>query len=190
MVDIVLDSEELIVLGGPSQVSVQVDLGGDGDRGSIFVVDSSEPNSITNSETNEISGITVQAFDMYINTQNKKMYQYVVGDGGALIWVEILSIIPNTYSVNKTVTFSSGEGTISDIAVTSIVDSGSTSGLTSANFNVQYSILGSSPIASSVSVSNPSGGNLPINLYATEFDGTTWSDLSGSKSVHLLITVV
>ncbi len=188
MVDIVLDSEELTVLGGPSQVSVQVDLGSEGDRGSIFVVDSSEPNSIT--EDNVISGVTVQAFDMYINTQNKKMYQYVVGDGGALVWVEILSIIPNTYSVNKTVTFSSGEATISDIAVTSIVDSGSVSGLTAANFNVQYSILGSSPIASSISVSNPSGGNLPINLYATEFDGTTWSDLSGSKSVHLFITVV
>ena len=188
MVDIVLDSEELTVLGGPSQVSVQVDLGGDGDRGSIFVVDSSEPNSIT--EDNVISGVTVQAFDMYINTQNKKMYQYVVGDGGSLAWVEILSIIPNTYSVNKTVTFTSGEATISDIAVTSIVDSGSTSGLTAANFNIQYSILGSSPIASSVSVSNPTSGNLPINLYASQFDGTTWSDLSGSKVVHLFITVV
>lgn len=188
MVDIVLDSEELTVLGGPSQVSVQVDLGGDGDRGSIFVVDSSEPNSIT--EENVISGVTVQAFDMYINTQTKKMYQYVVGDGGTLVWVEILSIIPNTYSVNKTVTFTNGEATISDIAVTSIVDSGSTSGLTAANFNIQYSILGSSPIASSVSVSNPTSGNLPINLYASQFDGTTWSDLSGSKVVHLFITVV
>jgi hypothetical protein len=188
MVDIVLDSEELTVLGGPSQVSVQVDLGAEGDRGSIFIVVSSDPTSLT--ENNELEGNVLQAFDMCINTQNKKMYQYVPGDGGALVWVEILSIIPNTYSVNKTVTFSNGEATISNIAVTSIVDSGSVSGLTAANFNVQYSILGSSPIASSISVSNPSSGNLPINLYATEFDGTTWSDLSGSKSVHLFITVV
>jgi hypothetical protein len=188
MVDIVLDSEELIVLGGPSQVAVQVDLGGDGDRGSIFVVGSSEPNSIT--DDNVISGITVQSFDMYINTQNKKMYQYVAGDGGLLTWVEVLSLIPNTYSVNKAVTFSDGEATISDILIANIVDTGSTSGLTAANFNVQYSIVGSAPIASSISVSNPSAGALPITLYGSEFDGTTWSDLSGSKTVHLLITVV
>ncbi len=188
MVDIVLDSEELIVLGGPSQVAVQVDLGPDGDRGSIFVVDSSEPNSIT--EDNVISGITVQAFDMYINTQNKKMYQYVAGDGGLLTWVEVLSLIPNTYTANKAVTFSDGEATLSDILIANIVDTGSTSGLTAADFNVQYSIVGSAPIASSISVSNPSAGALPITLYGSEFDGTTWSDLSGSKTVHLLITVV
>jgi len=188
MVDIVLDSDELTVLGGPSQVSVQVDIGAEGDRGSIFVVDSSEPNSIT--VDNVISGVAVQAFDMYINTQDKKMYQYIAGDGGTLTWTEILSLIPNTYSVNKSVTFNDGDATVSNIALTDIVDSGSVSGLTAANFNVQYSILGSAPIASSISVSNPSGGNLPITFHASEFDGTTWSDVSGSKTIHIFITVV
>lgn len=188
MVDILLDSEELTVLGGPSQVAVQVDLGADGDRGSFFVVDSVEPNTIT--EDNVINGITVQAFDMYINTQNRKLYQYVAGDGGTLTWVETLSLVPNTYSINKNVTFVSGEATISDIAITSIVDTGNTSGLTAGNFNVQYSIVGSAPIASSISVSSPTAGKLPISIYASEFDGTTWSDVAGSKTVHLLITVV
>lgn len=188
MVDIVLDSEELTVLGGPSQVAVQVDLGPDGDRGSIFVVDSSEPNSITNN--NVISGITVQSFDMYINTSNRKMYQYIPGDGGNLTWVEVLSLIPNTYKVNKLVTFANGETTISDISISSIVDTGSTSGLSSSNFNVQHSIVGSAPSASSISVSNPSAGKLPITIYAAEFNGTSWTPMSGSKTVHLLITVV
>jgi hypothetical protein len=188
MVDIVLDSDELTVLGGPSQVAVQVDIGAEGDRGSIFVVGSSEPNSIT--DENEISGVSVQAFDMYIDTQTKKMYQYIAGDGGALTWTEVVSLVPNTYSVNRSVTFVNGDATVSNIALTDIIDSGSVSGLTSANFNVQYSILGSSPIASSISVSNPSGGNLPITFHASEFDGTTWSDVSGSKTIHILITVV
>jgi hypothetical protein len=186
MVDIVLDSEELVVLGGPSQVAVQVDLGGDGDRGSIFVVGSSEPNSITSG--NIISGITVQSFDMYINTQNKKMYQYIAGDGGTLTWIEVLSIIPNTYSVNKSVTFTNGDGMISDIALTSITED--STGMTAGNFNVQHSIIGSAPIASAISVSNPSAGKLPITVHASEFDGTDWNDLSGSRTVHLLITVV
>jgi hypothetical protein len=188
MVDIILDSEELTVLGGPSQVAVQVDLGAEGDRGSIFVVDSSEPNSIT--EENVISGVTVQAFDMYINTSNRKMYQYVSGDGGTLNWVEVLSLMPNNYSVNKTVTFSNGVGTISDIALSSIVTLGSTSGMTASNFNVQHSIVGSAATASSISVSNPASGKLPITIYGADFDGTNWNKLSGSKTVHLLITVV
>lgn len=188
MVDIVLDSDELTVLGGPSQVAVQVDIGAEGDRGSIFVIDTSEPNSIT--VDNVISGVTVQTFDMYINTQSKKMYQYVAGDGGVLTWTEVVDLIPNTYSVNKSVSFLNGDATISDIAVASIVDSGAVSGLTAGNFNVQYSILGSDPIASSISISNPSGGNLPITLHAAEYDGTTWEGLNGSKTVHLLITVV
>ncbi len=188
MVDIVLDSDELTVLGGPSQVSVQVDLGADGDRGSIFVVGTSEPNSIT--LNNVISGVTVQAFDMYINTQNKKMYQYVAGDGGTLNWVEVISLIPNTYSTNRTITFNEGQATISDISINSIVTTGSLSSPTAANFNVQYSILGNTPIASSISVSNPASGKLPISIYGREFDGTTWNNLSGTKTVHLLITVV
>jgi hypothetical protein len=187
MVDIVLDSEELIVLGGPSQVAVQVDLGGDGDRGSIFIIVSSEPNSLTN-ENNELEGNTLQPFDMCINTQNKKMYQYIAGDGGTLTWVEVLSIIPNTYSVNKSVTFTNGDGTISDIALTSITED--STGMTAGNFNVQHSIIGSAPIASAVSVSNPSAGKLPITVHASEFDGTDWNDLSGARTVHLLITVV
>ncbi len=188
MVDIILDSEDLTVLGGPSQVSVQVDIGAEGDRGSIFVVDSEEPNSIT--EDNVISGINVQAFDMYIDTQTKKMYQYIAGDGGTLTWTEVVSLVPNTYSVNKSVTFVDGDATVSNIALTDIVDSGSVSGLTAANFNVQYSILSSAPIASSISVSNPSNGNLPITFHAAEFDGTAWADIDGSKTIHILITVV
>jgi hypothetical protein len=194
VVDIVLDSEELTVLGGPSQVSVQVDLGADGDRGSIFLVGSGLP--VTDQETNILigTGIIVQPFDVYINTQNKKMYQYILADGGTPTWVEFLSIIPNNYSINKTAVFTEdGETTISDISINDIVDSNfisQISSLTSANFNVQCSIVGSLPIASSVSVSNPTGGNLPITLSAIEFDGTTWSNLSGEKTVHLFITVV
>jgi hypothetical protein len=62
--------------------------------------------------------------------------------------------------------------------------------MTAGNFNVQHSIIGSAPIASAVSVSNPSAGKLPITVHASEFDGTDWNDLSGSRTVHLLITVV
>lgn len=188
MVDIVLDSAELTVLGGPSEVAVQVDIGATGTRGSIFVVGTSEPNSITSN--NVISGITVQIFDMYIDTLTRKMYQYVAGDGGSLSWVETVTIIPNFYAVNKSVDFSNGSGSIDDIMISNIVDSTFISGLGPENFSVQISISGSNPIASSVTVLTPSNGLLPITVKAAEFDGTTWSQLNGQKTVYVLITVV
>lgn len=192
MVDIVLDSDDLTVLGGPSTVSVQVDIGAEGDRGSIFVVGTGEPNSLT--QNNTILGVTVQAYDMYINVEKgslySKMYQYVPGDGGTLTWEPVLTLLPGSYAVNKSVTFSSGSASISDIAVADIVDLESISGLTASNFNVQISFDGTNSVASAVTVSNPSVGYLPIAIKAHEFNGTSWTALSGSKTVYVLITVV
>ena len=194
MVDIVLDSDELTVLGGPSQVQVEVDFGAQGDRGSVILSGSGDPNTITSNGILITSGLELQAYDMYINTQQgndyTKLYQYVASDGNALTWKQVLTLLPNMYSINKNVTFNSGTGTIGDIAVSDIADIAGVSSLTAANFNVQYSIVGSNSIASSISISNPSNGKLPISIRAHEFNGTDWSALSGSKSVHLFITVV
>jgi hypothetical protein len=118
------------------------------------------------------------------------MYQYVPGDGGVLTWEPALTLLPGSYAVKKTITFTSGSGSISDIAVADIVDLESTSGLTAANFNVQVSFDGTSPVASALTVSNPSGGFLPITINACEFDGTSWTAIDDSKTVHVLITVV
>jgi hypothetical protein len=194
MVDIVLDSDELTVLGGPSQVQVEVDFGAQGDRGSVILSGSGDPNTITTDGILITSGLELQAYDMYINTQQgndyTKLYQYVASDGNALTWKQVLTLLPNMYSINKNVTFNSGTGTIADIAITDITDISGSSSLTAANFNVQYSIIGSDSVASAISVSNPANGKLPISIKAHEFNGTTWTALSGSKAVHLFITVV
>lgn len=192
MVDIVLDTDELSVLAGPSKVSVQVDIGSEGDRGSIFVVGTGDPNTLT--LNNEILGVSVQPFDMYINAEKgnfySKLYQYVPSDGGTLQWQPTITLFPNVYSVKKTVTFTSGSTTISDISVADIADIESLSALTSDNFSVQISFAGDNVVASSFSLSSITSGKLPITIKAYEFDGTDWAALSGSKTVHILITVV
>jgi hypothetical protein len=192
MVDIVLTTDELTVLGGPSQVQVEVDLGQQGDRGSIFLAGSGEPNAKT--VNNVIDGVTVNPFDMYVNAQQgpdySNLYQYVPGDGNTLRWVPVIRMIPNSYTTRKSVTFSNGSTTISDIDIISIVGTGTTSGLTADNFAVQITVAGEKPIASAVSVSPPNNGKLPLTVKASELDGSTWSGLSGLKQVYITITVV
>ena len=51
----------------------------------------------------------------------------------------------------------------------------SSTGLTAENFNVQYSILGSNPIAASIAIPPLTNSNtiLEINMKGVEYDGST-----------------
>ena len=132
--------------------------------------------------------------DLYINSAPGSdygyLYQYVSEPGGDT-WVEVLKISPAIYSKIHTVTF--GSGTSSDIGsgtiTIPITDITAVTGLESDNFSVQYSIVNSKPMASSLYSVAVSGSNLVINLQASEYDGT-WGAFDAEVSVHLFISVV
>ena len=64
----------------------------------------------------------------------------------------------------------------------------------SENFNIQHSVVGTNPIASSISIGSVTVTNdtltLPITIKAAELSGGTWSQISDTRKVHILITVV
>lgn len=189
MADIILSSEDLVVLGGPSSINVEVDFGPTGSRGSLIYAGYGKPNLLE-------PQLDAQVFDMYINLLTSDdeylfLYQYH-NISGTDSWDPLVKIIPNTYSSNKQKTFIDGETTI-NIALANIDPSAVS--LESTNFNVQYSIVNNDkPISSTLSIGSiveDSGVlSLPLTINAIEYDGTSWSNLSGSKTVHLLITVV
>jgi len=191
MVDVLLNTEDVVVLGPPESVDVLVDIGPQGTRGSKFIVGSGEPNAQTTSGV--LLGQTLILNDMYINVSPGQnygyLYQYVSQPGGNT-WTQVLHMNPAIYSAIETVSFSSGNGSItvpiSDIVITT------GSALTASNFNVQYQIEGANPIASSVEVPALAGAgtNLVINLHAAQYSGGSWSALSGSKTVHIFISIV
>jgi hypothetical protein len=117
------------------------------------------------------------------------MYQYVSAPGGNT-WIEILKISPAIYSSVKDVPFNSGEGSvtipISEIATVSGL------ALESSRFNIQYKITGDNPISSSFVVPELSGTgvNLVIEFNAIEYDGGSWTEVSGNRDVHLFISIV
>ena len=186
MPDVVLSNDDLTVLSGPEVIELLVDIGPTGTRGSKVFVGIGNPNSVSLS--------TKILNDLYINSAPGSdygyLYQYVSEPGGDT-WVEVLKISPSIYSKNHTVTFASGtsadsgSGTI----VVPITDITAVTGLDADNFSVQYSIVNSNPLASSLTSVTISSTNLVINLQASEYDGT-WGAFDAEVLVHLFISVV
>lgn len=192
MADVLLSTEDMTVLGGPASVSVDLDFGPDGTRGSLWY---------TNSQGKPTSTLPVSnpnIFDMCINTKpGDSEYQYIYqyrSVSGSSTWVKLFKLISNTYSVNRSVTFTAGEQRI-NVPVLSIVPESVIGTITSSNFNVQYSITGNdAPLAPTMSLlpleTVDTVLSLPILFKAVEFDGSEWVDLAKTVTVHLFITVV
>ena len=191
MPDVILSNDDITVLGPPETVELLVDIGPTGQRGSQFFVGTGDPNSFTSGQT--IFSQDIYLYDMYINTAPGAdygyMYQYK-SEAGGNTWVQILKISPTLYSKRHTVGFTSGEASIT-IPISNIVTVSGTP-LTASNFNVQYSIQNTAPIASSVEIPALAGAgtNLVINLNAAKYVDSTWSNLTGEVTVHILISVI
>ena len=191
MVDVLLNTEDVVVLGPPETLDVLIDIGPQGNRGSQIIVGSGHPNDLTSSGV--ILGQTLILNDIYINTAPGAdygyMYQYISAPGGNT-WVSVLKVSPAIYSSIITVSFTSGSGSTT-IPISNIVTV-TGSPLTASNFTVQFQIEGANPIASSMEIPALAGAgtNLVINFDAIEYSGGTWSNLSGNKTVHLFISIV
>jgi hypothetical protein len=194
MAEVILSSDDLTVLGGPSVVSVDVDFGPTGDRGSQIFVGNGNPNVI------EI-GQTPKIFDLYINLLSSdpeylNYYQYQNVDG-TNVWVRLFSLVPFSKSNKEERTFTDGIATF-NIPIANIVSEIDIESVSSANFNVQYSVSGTNPIASGITVGEPSLIfdilSLPITVNAVEYvlSGETliWQPIDEDRLIDLFITMV
>jgi hypothetical protein len=185
MTDVVLSNDDITVLGPPSTIELSVDIGPQGDRGSQIFVGVGDPNTIT-------IGQPVELNDIYINTSPGAdygyMYQYRSEPGGN-VWVETLKISPTIYSKNILTTYTNGVAEIIVPINDIVIVSGAP--LEASNFNVQYSISHTNPIASSMSIpALTSGENLVIDFKAVQSTSGTWSNLSGEVITHIFISIV
>jgi hypothetical protein len=187
MTEVLLSNDDVTVFGPPSIVEVLVDIGPEGQRGSQFYVGIGNPNSVN------FGSIQIELNDLYVNTspggEYGYIYQYVAQPGGNT-WIQVLNILPSTYSVNYDVTFTAGSAE----AVIPISDILTVSGTapTAENFSVQYSIAHTSPVSSSMEIPPLAGSeeNLVINFEAIEYVGSSWSALDETVTIHINITIV
>lgn len=163
MVDVVAATSDLTVLGGPSQIQVQLDLGSPGQRGSQIYTGPGRPTDpgvfIPNTLVN----------DMFINLNPSSpeylyLYQFL-SSNGIDQWSRLFRLVPNTILVNPAVRFINGEahtvvkylgqyriirGLYFPLAAFfETVDIGN---LTPKDFNIQYNIINNNPIQSSLTV--------------------------------------
>lgn len=193
MADILLSTDDLTIFGGPETISLDLDIGPQGDRGSIIVGVLGDPR-----DTSVASTIVqdTQALDIAIDynpysTTYKTVFQKV-STGGGLQWTPLLTLKTNYYSSVKDVTAVNGILTIPPINLSEIADE---INLTSADFSIQYSI--SSPTGGPVSTSlvvndviDTPIRALPLQIKGVEYIDNSWQPMAGPKRVHLFITVV
>lgn len=194
--EIVVSTDDLTVLAPPDTVELLLDFGPTGQRGSQIFSGIGEPADFTSG--GQIFGQDLYINDYYINaapgSDYSYLYQYRTGAGGsANAWFKLIKMNPTIYSSINDIYFTDGDGTI-EIPIANIT-SISASSLSASNFSVQYSLVNSNPVASSISSMSISGTDLVINFKAAEFDGSSWSNLDSGVSpipfsAHMFITVV
>lgn len=194
MVDVLLASEDIDVIGGSSKVNLTVNSGTTGDRGSFIFVGAGDPNVSTT-----ILPETPTIYDMYINLSQQDsdylyLYQYINADG-SYIWVKLLRLVPSTYITNYIGTYNSMGAMQINVQLKDVIPLAFAGSYTSNNFNIQHTVINPAgrPVASSIEVGTialiDESLVLPLTVHAMEFTGTTWAPLVGAGSVHLLVTV-
>ena len=171
-IDVLVQAADITVLGPPTTLDVQLDIGPAGQRGSQIYVGSGLPSSATIANYS-----SVLPGDLYINvapgTNYSYLYQYVVRPGGNE-WIVVLSINPAIYRALFEVGFVAGATEIS-IPISAITTA--TAAFTVDNFAVEFSFQYTNPISASISNKAIVSSNLVLDFSAVEFDGTDWIPL-------------
>jgi hypothetical protein len=187
--DVVVNTDDLVVLAPPVTIDVGVDFGPKGQRGSTFYAGSGNPNDSTVSE-NVFGDIVIPIEgDMYINVAAGANYGWLfiynpktVGDN----WDQILRLNPPIYSRNIEKIFTSGSTTVA-IPVSDIVPPGTVISSTSS-FIVNVTPINSVPTTLTVQSKVISGSNLNIVISGIKYSGGSWSNLN-SETIDIATTI-
>lgn len=189
-IDVILESPQIAVLGGPPEINVQLNTGATGQRGSLVYVGAGLPSSSTIPV-----GTTILPGDLYINIAegqtNLWLYQYIVKPTGN-DWQAISSIgtapFGKTYEINYGST-TAGEGTVI-IPISDIINTSAS--ISANNFSVTFSFQHSNPIAASLKSKTISGStNLELLFTAREYSGGSWIPyVNATAKIAVMIKVV
>jgi hypothetical protein len=187
--DVLVNTDDLVVLAPPANIDVGIDFGPQGQRGSTFYAGSGNPNDSTVSE-NVFGDIVIPIEgDIYINIAAGANYGWLfiynpktVGDD----WDQVLRLNPPIYSRNVEETFTSGTTTMS-IPIADIVPPGTVIASVS-NYIVNLTPINSDPTLVTVVSKVVSGSNLNIVVSGIKYSGGSWSNLN-SETIDIATTI-
>lgn len=217
MVDVVVGSDSVVVVGGPSgSPTVALDVGPAGQRGSQIYTDLGKPTDPA------VNIPDAQINDLYINLRQSDseylyLYKYASFNGVAS-WIRVLRLVPNTVLNNPIVKFINGEAHTQFIVNNNLVIAKGLyfplSGLLPDGvlsipineINVQYNVLSNDDVSSGLSLDNISSifsidvftdqgyvsqvvplGSTFIRAFLKVKENDTL--INGYRTVHFLVTV-
>lgn len=177
MTEVLVSSENLSVLGGPDSITLNLDTGAQGQRGTFILYGFANPNT-TEAQESFIS--EPQVFDLYVvvdpaSDDYLQIFQYV-NQEGELLWIPAIKLSINMYSTTRAVLFTQGLSqqlkiNLSELGLAGVGQTGQAQSLdlnffsqpgSSAYFNVQVSICNFNPSF----MLNPSQ---PLELYPVSY---------------------
>jgi len=191
MADVLLSTDDLLVIGGPTSIDLQLDYGAKGSRGSQIFLSNGNPNTSGNILDTPLIN------DLAINTSAADteeylyLYQYKYVDA-VLAWHPYLKLLPNQFNANYEVAFDAGVGEVT-IEIPSIALPTTGAAYSASNFNIQATVLSSNPTAVSVEIGTVTPGDvytLPITFNAAEYASSIWASVDSTKTVYVAISVV
>lgn len=188
--DVVVNTDDLVVLGPPDVVDVSISIGEKGDRGATFYAASGNPNSTAISQNIFGSSVTPIAGDLFINTATGDEYGWLYIYNPKIVgnqWDQVLKLQPAIYASKIQTTFTAGISTIT-IPISDIVQSNV--GLTADNFVINLTPHNSDPISTAINSVIINGSNLEISVEAIKYASSAWSSLTGAATFSLTITVI
>jgi hypothetical protein len=173
MVDVVAATSNLTVLGGPSSINVELDLGSPGQRGSQIFTGNGKPTDPGIQSTLFASNQQL-INDLYINlnpSSDEYLYLYQYQSVlGVPTWARLFRLVPNTVLVNPVIRFINGVAHTIFIDVTNVPTPIVLKGLyfpissfleavpdqevlpSYKDFNIQHNLISSTPTVSSINI--------------------------------------
>lgn len=187
--DVLLNTDDITVLGPPSQVDVSVGIGEKGTRGSQFFAGSGNPNTpgVLPAEEEILIG------DVFINNSTASefswLYVYTAAPtlGGAT-WSPVLRLQPSMYTRHIDATFDGSgiatmtiplEDIVSDVIISDV-----------ERYVVQITPIFSDPVSISINSKSIVSDNLNIVIEAIKYSSSAWSALTGVVELGVTISVV
>jgi hypothetical protein len=113
MTEVILSTEDITVLGGPSQIKLDLEVGPPGQRGNIVFTGPQDPNT---PEAAEAFYTAPLVNDLYVlsdpqSSNYLQVYQFINRDG-EFLWIESVKLSINLYSTTRPIIFSEGVGSV------------------------------------------------------------------------------
>lgn len=184
-INTIVSTDTITVLGPPSNIELQLDIGPEGQRGSLFFSGVGDPNVLNFADP-------IQLGDLFVRTDQfggsyGTIYKFNSVPSGN-IWQELIAFQPISFNKVFNVDFIDGVGQFSILLNNFYINA--PANLTADEVSVQLTPKHSFPVA--ISVSNKvftSGANrsLVVEVTGASFDGNDWALLF--EDIDILTTI-